>query len=628
MAKSMRVTAQVQVDVTGADDVDGLSEALEGAAKAADKDLKVAASVAGADDVSELADTIGEIPASTPAKISASVSGADDVGELATDVDGLPATSSTKVTGTVSGAAEVHGLASDVAHLPATAATKVTGTVSGADDVHGLAADVDGLPASTSAKISASVSNLADVETLAGDIDKLPENTTVKVDTSVNGGSGKRPVKDLGDEIDTTKGKAKSLGVEGAAFGSQFLGPYSEGAALFGDLSEKLSQLGDEAGDGSTGISGKLKGIALIGAGLGAGLIAGLAIDAVLGAFTKLKEGEAAVQTSIENVSAALVDNGGFWNQAATLAQLSAVEQSGTFQDLLKMGIPYEELIKDFTDTTGQGAAKINAILEPQGKSLGILAKKEVDGYNTVAGASKDAAKAKYDYLKANDLLTDSQKEQARQAEDDAAGLTRTAQSARSVKEDTEFATKAVKGYNDQPMHDKKSTLTATDNASGKVESANQKKLTDKKSTLTAKDDVTPAVHSANQSDLADKSMTLHSNVDDAQALADLADLETPREVTVRAILDAQQAKADLEDARFALGSHSVAGSSSPAPAPRVHAGALATSSATVTAPVVINVSGALDPVAVGQQIDRLLTARRRRVHPPQLGGAANANTN
>jgi len=350
--KTTRVTAVIAAKVEGGADITALAKQLD---KLPDQqDIAVGAEVTGTKELNGLADTVDQLPTSTSTRISADVTGDTDVSGLATDIDGLPRSTSAKVAATVTGERDVAGLTGDVKALPGTTNAKVAATVTGDEQVSDLTGDIKALPGTTDAKVDATVTGNQQVDSLFKQLAAMPTDKTVNVKANVssNGKAGTSGIKDLNDEIDGTRRKSRDLGIEGAAFGSQFLGPFSEGAAIIGDLSEQLRNIGDEA----EGAGGKLKGLATAGAGLAVGAAIGIAIDTMVKGYQAAQQRAQQLLTLQDSITKAIIESGNANSTAARQAELDGIKQTDVYKTLQAAGIRYQTIIEGLTDPTKFGA--------------------------------------------------------------------------------------------------------------------------------------------------------------------------------------------------------------------------------------------------------------------------------
>lgn len=596
--------------------------------------VEIGAKVTGGEQLTVFSKQLSAVPDQVDTTIAADVTGTAELSSLKTDLDALPDTTDVTVSADVTGT-ELATLKTDLAALPASQSVSLSADVAGTE-LATLAGDLKALPASKSVRVDTTTTGDADIDRLVTQLSKMPTSKDVTVNAKVTsgGGSGKT-FKNLEEDIDGVSGKAKQLGIDGSSFASQFLGPYSEGIGIFGDLFEQLDQLGEHA-DGS---KGKLEAIGTIAAGLGTAVVAGLAVDTIVKAFSAIEESQTRVNTAIQTVADSLIETGGLWGQTAELALLSQIEQTDAFKEMIKSGITYQDAWAAFTDETGAGLAKVDSIMSSQGKSFGVITHNEIQDWAKVAGASKEAAKSKEEFLEQNNLLTQSQKDAKKSAEGAANGIDLVGDAARHAGEQSDYATGRLNVFNKTDIDDKESKITATDTATGKVTNYNNLKIDEKTGKITATDTATGKVHTYNalgvntktgrleavdnatgkvttfnDTPIDDKTATVHANTDPAKTEIDSLD---GRSVT----LDVHARIANMTPAQQRrLFGEVVTGSfagASPAPSVGVHAA----SSPAVVAPIVINVSGALDPAGTARAISQVLTRAERRTAQLRTGG-------
>lgn len=632
-----QVTAEVRAKVTGTRDVAELAESLTDVEESAQKTdrLQVGAKVTGEKDVTDLGKALANLD-DVDVAVDADVTGDRDVADLGRLVDGLP--DSTDV--------------------------EVDAEVSGDKDVVDLGRLVDGLPASTDLDVDAKVSGDRDVADLHTSLDEL-DDVDVKVRAEVTGDQG---VSDLSGSLDDVESSAGNAGSGLSGLSSEITGTlggsFSDGAGMVADFGEQFRNLRD-AVDEAGGIKGG-GGLAALGAiagGIGGTIIGGMLIDQVLGMFAQLEEAQQRVKDAVTDVTDALVENGGQWNQAAAQAQLAAVEGSDVFQALLEAGVSYGDAMDVMLDKTGQGVEKASKLLEGTGIGLQGGGIREIEGFNNVAAAAEGAAAAKLDYLEKNDLLTESQEEglAAAEASRRAANLNRDAY--RAAGDAADEAAGDVRELNNTPMKDKDADLTMDDKASPKVDAVNKKKLGDKSADLiahdkflakvdaanraslhdkdadlTADDKATPKIDALNRKQVGDKTTTVDANTDPAKRDIDALN---GRDVTVNV---SGTFGGKLRDMLFGTASASVSVSSSRAAVPddvddaaargleaesevmvvpslgrSVMRTAVAPSTPTVVQHITIN--GAVDAAGTARQIQQLETRAQRRTGPVRVGG-------
>jgi hypothetical protein len=376
----------------------------------------IQAQVTGTDDLADLAKQLGEVPDKTTTEIAAQVSGQQDIDGLSKDLAALPSQTTAAVSATVAGDELVHGLSSDLEALPGSVDTKVAATVTGDTQVGALTADIRGLPGSTETKVDTTVTGSDKVDALVTKLEGAPKSTSFTVTATVQ--EKGKSIKQLGDDVDTVKEKAGGLASAGSGLASQFLGPMSNAIGVLGDLAEQFHNVSGEA----EGAGSKMAGFAKVGAGIGATIIAGLAIDAIVGEFGKITAAQQEVAATTDTVTAALVASGGEWDKATKRAEIAALSQTSTFKTLISAGIDYTTVMDGLTGKAG-GMDKLNAAIGNNAGFDVVNAQAEANALSGVGSASSDAATGQLAYLKANDLLTDSQKAGMQSSQDQADGI-------------------------------------------------------------------------------------------------------------------------------------------------------------------------------------------------------------
>ena len=556
------------------------------------------------------------------ALIAAQVTGTDDVSGLADKVTGIPDKTTATVTASVTGDADVAGLSTDLDALPATTDTKVAARVTGDADVAGLHGDLTGLPATTDTKVAASVSGDEKVDALVRQLTGTPKSTTFSVTANIKETGAKGGVKQVGADIDEVKGKASGLATSGAGFASQFLGPYSQATGIFGDLTEQLASMKDEAGEGGAG--GALKGLGAAAAGIGVTVLAGLAVDSIVSAFGEVKAAQQEVQGVTESLTQTLVDNGGAWDANAERALIASVSQTGAFKTLSAAGIDYGTIIDGLTGKAG-GMDKLSLAVAKTGNFDATKALKEANALSKVGANSRHASQDALDYAKKNGLLTDAQKAGITASEDHATALDLAGDAAKTAAGKIAGVTGDVKTYNGTTIPPKNATITGdAGDAHRAIDGVNAARVPDKSMKINGDD------ADAQRKIAGVKAETIPPK--DARINVTTGGTEAHAEGKIQQVADTKYKATISVEAKIAKGGHGlehgwkvtitpgmVTPPASGASAPSAQ-GLAVTAGASTGATYRITINGAVDKDGTARTLQKILDGRARRIGPTQLG--------
>jgi len=423
-------------------------------------------------------------------------------------------------------------------------------------------------------------------------------------------------IKQVGEDIDTVKGKASGLATSGAGFASTFLGPFSNATGIFGDLAEQISAVSGEAEE--TG--GKLKGLGTAAAGAGVTIVAGLAVDAIVGAFQEIGAAQAEVKGVTDDLTQSLVDNGGAWDDNAQRALIASLSQTDAFKKLSAAGIDYDTIMDGLTGKQG-GMEKLNQAIINSGDFGALKTLKEANALSHVGANSRKAAQAALAYAKKNDLLTDAQKAGLASADKQADGLDDLGTAASDAGDKIGDTTSQVKTYNGTEIPPKDAVITGdASDANQAIREVQDARLPPKVQTLRGDDtDATRKIAALKGEKFPPLEAKINVTDNSAHAqgrIQQVADHGYEAKIKVTPVFGHAEGHFTV----IVDGAPRSAGTS-PAPAPTLRGvGASATTSA---GPAVVNitVNGAIDKDGTARTIGRLLGGRARRLHPTRIGG-------
>ncbi len=606
------------------------------AGHSADVTIGYKAKVVGTRDVDKLADSLDAVDKhdGTDLDVSAKVTGTKDVDKLSTALDKLPDTPTTVgVSLDVDASKPVTDLADAVRKLPGPATVTAAVDVTGTSDLATLKTDLSQLPATT------------------------PVSITVDADTQ-----GVQHVKQSLQDVHDT---AKNAHDETSGFASELTGTlgsqFSEGTGYVSDFAEQFRNLRDRVRESDD----KIGTVAKAAAGIGGTLLAGFGIDAIIGVFSQMNEAAAQTKANVKELADQIVASGGLIDDQFQKLQVQQIIADPGFESLTKAGADYADTLDGLRGDT-QALARVHGQLK-------AAADRSAESIRQ-SGGSEEQAQAAYqtvqtldDMAKKFDASGKSAIKSGRDlqnyyvhaglAEDQvgktANGVDLLSAAMQDNAKDTATATAAVQKLNSTDLHDKKSTITATDKATGKVTTYNHLDVNDKNGTITARDTATGTLHTYNHAaidpktgvitatDTATGKLTTFNStaITDKKAVVD-ADTQPAKDriaelngVTVTGVVHLIPYVQDPRTGAYvpadSLGTRSVgtvAAGPLDAPAtdtvPDVRRVSLVSSTPTYTAPLTVIIQGTvIDPAGAARALSQVLTRADRRVRPLNRGG-------